>query len=128
MRPVPIVSPVIACCVLTAACGTTEVANAPPAIVEECRREVAAITEAVREVPPSDQAPPADAGPTDEILDEARAARREARQEGLAAWPEEVLLYRCLTSRGVMLTDEQAQELARWEARTAPAEDEPRSE
>lgn len=128
MRRIRILCPMLASCVLIASCGTTEVPNAPPSVVEDCRREVAAIARADEQLPPDDQPPGDDAGPTDDILDEARAARREVRQEGLADWPAEVLLYRCLTSRGVLLTDEQARELARWEVRSAPAGNEPRSD
>lgn len=122
MRCIAVVCPALACCAFLASCGPTEVANAPPAMLEDCRREVAAITEIRREVPPSDQPPPGEVGPTDEVLDDARAGRQEARQAGIAAWPEEVLLYRCLASRGVMLTDEQARELAEWQG--APVDDE----
>lgn len=124
MRRIPVVCPALASCAFLASCGPTEVANAPPAMLEDCRREVAAITETERQVPPRDQPPPGEAGPTDEVLDDARAARQEARQAGIAAWPEEVLLYRCLASRGVMLTDEQARELAEWQASGVPGESE----
>lgn len=115
MRKPPVACPALLCCAALAACGTTAVANAPPEVVEDCRREVALITEMEPEVARPDRLPTGEAGPGEEILDDARAAREEVEQQGLASWPEEALLYRCLASRGVQLTDEQARTLAEWE-------------
>jgi hypothetical protein len=120
IRRLAVASPALVCFALLASCETTEVANAPPSVVEECRREVALITEREPELSRADRLPAGEAGPSDEVLDDARVAREEAGQEGLAAWPEEALLYRCLASRGVQLTDEQARTLAEWEARPEP--------
>lgn len=116
MRRPAAAGPAFACFALLASCETTEIDNAPPSMVEECRREVALITEREPELARADRLPAGEAGPTDEVMEDARAAREEAEQEGLAAWPEEALLYRCLASRGVQLTDEQAHVLAEWEA------------
>lgn len=115
-------SPVLCCLVLVASCETTEIANAPPSVVEDCRREVALITEREPELARMDRLPGGEAGPTGDVLDEARTAREEAEQEGLAGWPEDALLYRCLASRGVELTDEQARTLAEWERSEEPGE------
>jgi hypothetical protein len=48
-------------------------------------------------------------------IEDARTAQGVAGGAGLDTWPEEALLYRCFTSRGVELTPEQAEMLAEWE-------------
>lgn len=115
MRNPPVACPALLCCAALVACATTDVANAPPEVMEDCRREVALISEVEPELTRPEQLPAGEAGPGEEVLDDARAAREEAEQQGLASWPEEVLLYRCLASRGVQLSDEQARTLAEWE-------------
>jgi hypothetical protein len=53
--------------------------------------------------------------------DQARTAQAELEGSSLASWPEDALLYRCFTSRGVVLTEEQATVLAEWQSRTDTA-------
>jgi hypothetical protein len=107
----------IACCLLLAACASPSIGNAPPAVVDECRREVAALTDRDR-LPPLDESLPDDAGPEGTTIDEARTAQAELEGSSLAAWPEDALLYRCFPSRGIVLTEEQATVLAEWQSRT----------
>ncbi len=123
MKRLPVVAGAALCCLaLLTSCGTTEIANAPPSVVEDCRREVALIAEREPELARMDRLPGGEAGPTGDVLEDARTAREEAGQEGLAGWPEDALLYRCLASRGVELTDEQARTLAEWEGKAEPGE------
>lgn len=120
LRPVrsgPSLPGVTVGCLLLAACASPTIGNAPPAVVDECRREVAILTD--REyLPPVDESMPEKPGPEANTIDEARAARSELEGSSLAAWPEDALLYRCFTSRGVVLTEEQATVLAEWQSRT----------
>lgn len=102
--------------VSSASCGAPEVANVPPEVLDDCRREVALIRERDPAVSGAESVPGEAGEPTDEVLDDARTAREEAARVGIAGWPEDVLLYRCLASRGVELSPEQARALAEWEA------------
>jgi hypothetical protein len=105
-----------ACIAALSSCATEEISNAPPAVVDECRREAALLTEPAPWLVRND--PIGDGGSeTDEVIEDARTAEAEADREGLAGWPEEVLVYRCLLGHGVALTREQADELAEWERR-----------
>lgn len=110
-------------CLLAAGCAAPPAGNAPPAIVEECRLEVQSLTDADR-LPPIDESLPEQPGGEAETIDDARIAKRELEGSGLADWPEEALLYRCFTSRGVVLTEEQAAVLAEWQQRTETADPE----
>jgi hypothetical protein len=103
----------VAACSLLSSCGTQQVTNAPPAIVEDCQREVAILTD--REIVPVQDDPLRGPEATPDPIEDARAAKEVAGGAGLATWPEEALLYRCLRSRGVQLTPEQAEMLAEWE-------------
>lgn len=108
----------MACALALPACRTApEFPGAPPDVVEECRRQVVMLTERDPGLPADDPL----AGPTEErgedVIDEARAARADAEARNLAAWPEDVLLYRCLAARGVDLGPEQVRELEEWEGR-----------
>jgi hypothetical protein len=108
---------VAAGCLLLAACASPSMGNAPPAVVEACQREVATLTD--REyLPPLDESLPEEPGPEANTIDEARAAQAELEGSSLAAWPEDALLYQCFTSRGVVLTKEQATVLVEWHSRT----------
>lgn len=120
LRP-RIPGPAVACWLLAAACASPSIGNAPPAVVEQCRAEVAELTDSDR-LPPLDESLPEEAGPETEVIEEARAARRSLDGSGLASWPEDALLYRCFTSRGVVLTEEQAAVLAQWQSRTETAD------
>lgn len=109
------------CALALPGCHTTpQFAGAPPDVVEDCRRQVAVMTEGDPGLAGTEPL----GGSTEErgggVIDEARAAREEADARNLAAWPEEVLLYRCLAGRGVALDDKQARELAEWEANLGP--------
>ena len=110
-------------CLLAASCASPSVDNAPPAIVEECRQEVGELTDPDR-LPPVDDSLPERPSGEFEPIDDARQAQREQDGSSLASWPEEVLLYRCLTSRGVVLTEEQATVLAEWQSRMQTADPE----
>ncbi|MEX2125774.1 MAG: hypothetical protein WD795_17935 [Woeseia sp.] len=107
----------VVCSALLPSCGTPQFSNAPPATVEDCRREVAILTD-------RDALPPQDdplSGPAAESIpdpiEDARTAKEVAGGAGLATWPEEALLYRCLASRGIELTAEQAAMLTEWEGK-----------
>jgi hypothetical protein len=109
------------CALALPGCSTTpQFPGAPPDVVEDCRRQVTVLTEGDPGTPGTEPL----AGEADErgggVIDEARAAREDAEKRNLAAWPEEVLLYRCLAARGVELDDKQQRELAEWEANLDP--------
>lgn len=88
--------------------------DASPIAVEECRREAALMAER----DPGVLHDPTRSGTEgDRVIEDARTAEAEAGRSGLAGWPEEVLIYRCLVSRGEPLSTEQASELAEWERR-----------
>lgn len=98
-------------------CVTPQFSNAAPAIVEECQGEVAILTDRDA-LPAQDDAlrgSAAESAP--DPIEDARTAKEVAGGAGLATWPEEALLYRCLASRGVELTADQAAMLAEWEAK-----------
>ena len=104
----------IALAALAACAATPQFPDAAPLAVEECRREAALLAEPdpyrVRNDPIQSQG-------EGNVIEEARTAAAEAGRAGLAGWPEEVLVYRCLASRGEPLTPEQASELAEWQER-----------
>jgi hypothetical protein len=106
---------VTAGCILLSSCATEEFANAPPQVVEDCRREVALLTD--REILPAQEDPLRGAAAEMEPhpIEDARAAREVSRGARLTSWPEEALMYRCLESRGVELTPEQTRMLREWE-------------
>lgn len=110
----PIAGAVIACVTALSSCGTQQYANVPPAIAEDCQREVAILAD--REALPTEddslRGPAAEAIP--DPIEDARTAQGVAGGAGLDTWPEEALLYRCFTRRGVELTPEQAEMLAKW--------------
>lgn len=115
---------VLLCALALPACSTApQFPGAPPDVVEDCRRQVTVLTERDPGTPGTEPL----ASESDErgsgVIDEARAAREDAESRNLAAWPEEVLLYRCLAARGVELDDKQARELAEWEANLDPEPD-----
>lgn len=110
----------VACYLALAGCASPSIGNAPPAVVDECRREVADLSDRER-LPPPDESLPRASGPEATTIDEARAARAELEGSSLASWPEDALLYRCFTSRGIVLTEEQATVLAEWQSRTDTA-------
>lgn len=97
-------------------CAPEPIRNAPPAVVEECRREADLLTEPDPSLVRND---PMREGGTEssEVIEDARAAEAESERVGLGDWPREVLVYRCLVGEGVELTPEQAAELAEWERR-----------
>lgn len=114
---------VVTVCSLLSSCATEEYANASPEVTEDCRREVAILTD--RDALSTGNDPlrgPAMEGTPDPI-DDARRANEVAGGAGLASWPEEALMYRCLKSRGVTLTGEQAELLAEWEQELEPEAD-----
>jgi hypothetical protein len=114
-RPLLPIMPVVGVAVLSACASEPQFPEAAPEAVAECRREAALLTEpdpwTVRNDPIGRETE------TGDVIDDARAAESEAGRQGLAGWPEEVLIYRCLASRGEPLTTEQAGELADWQER-----------
>ena len=106
---------VAAGCILLSSCATEEFANAPPEVVEDCRREVALLSD--RDILPAQEDPLRGAAAETEPqpIEDARAAQEVAGGAHLPSWPEEALMYRCLESRGVELTQEQTQMLHEWE-------------
>lgn len=100
-------------CTLLASCATEEFTNASPEVVDDCRREVALLTDRDLIESQDDLRGPTLESTPDPVED-ARRAKEAAGGGGLPSWPEEVLMYRCLESRGVVLTEEQAQMLAEW--------------
>jgi hypothetical protein len=101
-------------CTLLSSCATEEFANAPAEVVEDCRREVSLLTD--REVVESQddfRGPPLESTP--DPIEDARRAKEVSGGASLTSWPEEALMYRCLESRGVVLTEDQAELLAEWE-------------
>lgn len=110
-RPVLAITTVAAAASLTACASRPQFPDASPQAVTECRQEAALLTETVRGDPVRSQEG------ADEVIETARTAREEAAEGGLASWPEDVLIYRCLVSRGEPVTAEQARELAKWQER-----------
>lgn len=115
MRRVTVESLTIGCCALVAACGAPQITNAPPEVVEGCRREIAILTGRDPALTQDDALRSPGSEPTQTTIDDARIAREEADGTGRAGWPDDVLMYRCLESRGIVLTPEQARVLAEWE-------------
>ena len=114
MRQISIVVAATAGAVM-AACATEDFPGASPVVVEDCRREVMLLTDREQLTEPNDplQGPALESTP--EPIEDARAARGVSGGAGFADWPEEALMYRCLRSRGVELSAEQAEMLAEWE-------------
>lgn len=114
-HPVLPIMPVVGAALLSACASEPQFPDAAPQAVAECRREAALLAEpdpwTVRNDPIRSETE------THEVIEDARTAEAEAARQGLAGWPEEILIYRCLVSRGEPLTTEQARELADWQAR-----------
>lgn len=107
---------VIMASVLLSSCATGEFANVPPVVAEDCRREVSLLSN--REILPAQEDPlrgSAESAP--DPIEDAREAQEVSGGVSLSAWPDEALMYRCLESRGVELTDEQRQMLDEWTAK-----------
>lgn len=101
--------------VLSSCASEPQFPDASPIAVEECRRDAALMTEPD---PWSVRHDPTRSGTEgDRVIEDARTAEAEAGRAGLAGWPEEILVYRCLVSRGEPLTTGQASDLAEWERR-----------
>jgi hypothetical protein len=94
-------------------CASEEFANAPAEVVEDCRREVSLLRD--REiVPPQDDLRGPAMESTPDPVEDARRAKEVSGGATLTSWPEEALMYRCLESRGVVLTEDQAETLSEW--------------
>lgn len=110
------VSGALVCIAALTSCRTApEFPNAPPDVVEDCRRQVVVMTERDPGLA-TEPLPDRTTEQGEDVIGDARAAREEAEVENLSTWPEEILLYRCLAARGVELAPEQARELAAWES------------
>jgi hypothetical protein len=101
-------------CTLLSSCATEEFANASPEVVEDCRREVSLLTDSEVAASPDDLRGPALESTPDPVED-AERAQEVSGGALLTSWPEEALMYRCLESRGVVLTKDQDEMLAEWE-------------
>lgn len=108
----------IVCYALLPSCGTPRVTNAPPEVVEACELEIALLTERDSASARDDTLRRAGAEPGRDTIDEARIGRTEAEAGGLADWPDDVLMYRCLAGRGIELTAEQTRVLAEWQQKS----------
>jgi hypothetical protein len=113
----------VAACAILAACATEEFAGASPAVVADCRQEVALLTDRDAITTQDDplQGPALEGTP--EPIEDARSAREVAGGPGFSEWPEEALMYRCLRSRGVDLTTDQSAMLAEWEMQAESSND-----
>jgi hypothetical protein len=98
-------------CFLLSSCATEEFANASAEVVEDCRREVSLLRDDELIEPPDDLRGP-DSAP--DPIEDARRAKEVSGSTVLTSWPEEALMYRCFESRGVVLTEDQAEMLAEW--------------
>ncbi len=105
----------IVCHALLPSCGMPRVTNAPPEVVEACELEIALLTERDSASARDDTLRRTGAEPGRDTIDEARIAKSEVDAGGIADWPDDVLLYRCLAGRGIELTAEQTRVLAEWE-------------
>lgn len=106
-----------ACLLALAACRTApEFPNAPPEVVEDCRRQVLVFMEQDPGISGTEPLSQETTDRDDDVIEDARAARADAEERDLSRWPEEILLYRCLAGRGVELSPDQARALAEWEA------------
>ena len=101
-------------CTLLSSCAGEKFANAPPDVVEDCRREVSLLTDSEVVESQDDLRGPALESTPDPVAD-ARRAKEVSGGASLTTWPDEALMYRCLESRGVVLTEDQAELLAEWE-------------
>lgn len=114
-RPVLTMIPVVGAALLSACASEPQFPDASPQAVAECRREAAMLAEpdpwTVRNDPIRSETE------TGEVIEDARTAEAEASRRGLASWPEDILIYRCLVSRGEPLTAEQTRKLADWQER-----------
>ncbi|HEX2140138.1 MAG TPA: hypothetical protein VHG33_10540 [Woeseiaceae bacterium] len=108
----------IALALLSACASEPQFPNASPEAVAECRREAAVLAEPDPWRVPDDPIRTETGG--DDVIEDARTAESELQREGLAGWPEEILIYRCLVSQGETLTTEQARKLADWEETLEP--------
>jgi hypothetical protein len=100
-------------CFLLSSCATEEFANAPVEVVEDCRREVSLLRDDELIESQDDLRGPALESTPDPVED-ARRAKEVSGSTVLTSWPEEALMYRCFESRGVVLTEDQAEMLAEW--------------
>lgn len=100
--------------VLLSSCASEEFANASAAVVEDCRREVSLLRDREIVAPQDDLRGPAMESTPDPVED-ARRAKEVSGGATLTSWPEEALMYRCLESRGVVLTEDQTEVLSEWE-------------
>lgn len=106
----------VACIATLTSCAEQRIDNAPPAVVADCRREADELTKPDPWLVRND--PLRKSGSEhDETIEDARSAEAEVEREGLAGWPREVLVYRCLLGQGVVLTPEQTEKLAEWQRR-----------
>lgn len=109
------IMPIVGVAVLSACASEPQFPEASPEAVAECRREAALLSETDPWTVPDD--PMRREAQTDDVIDDARTAESEVTRQGLAGWPEDILIYRCLVSRGEPLSAEQARKLADWQQR-----------
>jgi hypothetical protein len=102
------------CASLLVACSAPRPDNAPANLVTECQREVDAITRLEPTIEDEASAYP-DEPSSARAIEDARAARAVAETGGLASWPDQILMYRCLAANGVVLTPAQSAALSKWD-------------
>jgi hypothetical protein len=110
---VPVAAIVLIACALQSSCASEEFANASAEVVEDCRREVSLLTDREIVAPQDDLRGPALESTPDPVED-ARRAKEVSGGAAVISWPEEALMYRCLESRGVVLTEDQVEMLSEW--------------
>ena len=112
---VPVAAIVLIACTLLSSCASEEFTNASAEVVEDCRREVSLLRDTEIVAPQDDLRGPTLESTPDPVED-ARRAKEVSGGATVTSWPEEALMYRCLESRGVVLTEDQAEMLAEWES------------
>lgn len=98
-------------CFLLFSCATEEFGNASAEVAEDCRREVSLLRDDDLIESQDDLRGP---DSTPDPVEDARRAKEVSGSTVLTSWPEEALMYRCFESRGVVLTEDQAEMLAEW--------------
>lgn len=111
--------------IILASCATEDYANIPPAVVDDCQREVSLLTERDGLEVQENSLQGAALESLPDPIEDAREARRDAGTD-ITTWPEEALLYRCFESRGIELDAAQAELLEQWRGRPdTPGPDSP---
>jgi hypothetical protein len=111
---VPVAAIVLIACTLLSSCASEEFTNASAEVAEDCRREVSLLRDTEIVASQDDLRGPTLESTPDPVED-ARRAKEVSGGATVTSWPEEALMYRCLESRGVVLTEDQSEMLSEWE-------------